>query len=93
MTVGLQFFAKFFNTVSDQRVGVGESDAEWFWYIERCPMCTGRTADAPVCHLAVGVLQGAFAWGSDGKRFRITPTECIAMGHEQGKIIIQKEPM
>jgi predicted hydrocarbon binding protein len=93
MSVGLAFFARFFNTVSDQVVSVDENEKEWFWNIERCPMCAGRTSDQPVCHLAVGVLQGAFSWGSNGQRFRITPVQCIAMGHEKGVISIEKEPI
>jgi len=94
ITIGLQFFAKFFNTVSDQQVELVDSSTAWTWKILQCPMCSGRTADAPVCHLAVGVLQAALENFADkDKRFRITPTECIAMGHEAGTIVIEKDPM
>lgn len=92
MGIGLEFFAKFFNTVSDQEVSVSEDEEGWYWNIHACPMCTGRTSDDPVCHLAVGVLQGAIKNFVDPhKRFRITPTHCQAMGHEKGMIIIEKE--
>ncbi|MDJ0751921.1 MAG: 4-vinyl reductase [Ardenticatenaceae bacterium] len=87
---GLHFFAKFFNTVSDQVVRVDEDDEHWIWVIERCPLCTGRTSDKPVCHLAVGVLQGALAWASEGKQYRITPIECIACGDKESIIKIEK---
>lgn len=87
---GLHFFAKFFNTVSDQVVRVEEDDEHWIWVIERCPLCTGRTSDKPVCHLAVGVLQGALAWASEGKQYRITPIECIACGDNESIIKIEK---
>lgn len=94
VSIGLAFFARFFNTVSDQKVSVDEDDGNWCWHIHRCPMCIGRTAEKPVCHLAVGVLQGALKnFADDRKRFRITPTHCIAMGHEEGTILIEKEPM
>lgn len=93
MSVGLAFFARFFNTVSDQVVSVDENENEWHWNIERCPMCTGRKTDSPVCHLAVGVLQGAFTWGSDGQRFRMTPVKCQGMGDEVGVINIEKKPL
>lgn len=93
MSVGLAFFARFFNTVSDQVVSVDEDMKEWRWNIERCPMCTGRKTDSPVCHLAVGVLQGAFTWGSDGQRFRMTPVKCQGMGDEVGVITIEKKPL
>ena len=93
INTGLHFFAKFFNTVSDQVVRVTEDDEHWMWVIERCPLCTGRTSDKPVCHLAVGVLQGALAWASEGKQYRITPVDCIACGDETSVIKIEKTPL
>ncbi len=94
MSIGLEFFAKFFNAVSDQKVSVEEDDGHWYWKIQVCPMCTGRTTETPVCHLAVGVLNGAFQnFVNKSARYRITPTHCQAMGHEEGIISIDKEPM
>jgi predicted hydrocarbon binding protein len=92
ISVGLQFFAKFFNTVSDQVVRVEEDEDEWRWIIETCPMCTGRTADEPVCHLAVGVLQGALENFADkDKRYSVKPVDCIGKGDHEGKILIDKK--
>jgi predicted hydrocarbon binding protein len=88
--VGIQFFAKFFNAVSDQKVRVEEDEQYWYWVIERCPMCWQRTAGEPVCHLGVGVLQAAAAWASNGVRFRVSPSACIAMGDKEGIIRIEK---
>lgn len=90
---GLHFFARLFNTVSDQVVEVSQDDEHWMWVITRCPLCTGRTSDKPVCHLAVGVLQGALSWASEGLQYRITPTECIACGDEKSTIKIEKKPI
>lgn len=88
--VGVEFFAKFFNTVSDQKVRVEEDEKYWYWIIERCPMCWERKADEPVCYLGVGVLQAAAAWATDGMRFRVSPTKCIAAGDKEGVIQIEK---
>ncbi|MCL4265174.1 MAG: hypothetical protein KJ069_18300 [Anaerolineae bacterium] len=94
VSLGLQFFAKFFNQVSDQNVSVEEDDVAWYWNIHVCPMCTGRTSDSPVCYLAVGVLQGALENFADAdKRYNVTPTHCIAKGDEVGVIVIEKNPM
>lgn len=90
---GLAFFAKFFNTVSDQVVRVDKDEEHWYWIIERCPLCCGRTSDKPVCHMAVGVLQAALTWASEGKQFRITPIECIAAGASVCRIAIEKTPL
>lgn len=91
--IGLEFFSKFFNTVSDQVVEVSEDDKYWIWTITRCPVCWGRKSDEPVCHLAIGVLQAAFAWVSDGKKFRILETECKAKGDKNCVIKIEKVPV
>ncbi|MEM9774310.1 MAG: 4-vinyl reductase [Chloroflexota bacterium] len=91
METGLHFFAKLFNTVSDQVVHVYSEEEHWCWEIEKCPLCTGRTADRPVCHLAVGVLQTATSWASEGKQYRITQTECKSCGDSRCLIKIEKQ--
>jgi hypothetical protein len=88
--VGIQFFAKFFNAVSDQKVHVNEDENYWYWVIERCPMCWQRTAEDAQCYLGVGVLQAAAKWASNGVRFRVSPTACIAQGAKEGIIQIEK---
>ena len=90
LKAGLLFFAKFFNTVSDQKVRVEEDDQYWLWIIERCPMCWGRKADEPVCQLGVGVLNAASRWATGGETLRIKATQCIAMGAKEGVIKIEK---
>jgi len=88
---GLMFFSKFFNTVSDQVVSITEDDNNWYWVIEHCPMCWERTADEPVCHLGVGVLNAASQWATGGKKFRIAETSCKAMGDENCVYTISKQ--
>jgi predicted hydrocarbon binding protein len=91
--IGLQFFSKFFNAVSDQYVRIEEDDANWFWIIETCPMCWERKAEEPVCHLGIGVLKAASHWATGGKRFRIAETKCIAMGDDTCVYTIEKIPI
>jgi predicted hydrocarbon binding protein len=91
--IGLEFFSKFFNAVSDQVVEISEDDKHWIWRITRCPMCWGRKSDEPVCHLGIGVLQAAFAWISDGKKFRILETECKAKGDKNCIYMVEKVPV
>ena len=91
--MGLQFFSKFFNTVSDQVVRVEDDDTYWYWIIEVCPMCWERTASEPVCHLGVGVLNAASTWATGGMKFRIQEIECKAMGHENCIYAIEKQPI
>jgi predicted hydrocarbon binding protein len=91
--VGLQFFSKFFNTVSDQIVRIDDDDNYWYWIIERCPMCWERTADEPVCHLGVGVLNAASTWATGGVKFRIQEIECKAKGDENCVYALDKAPI
>lgn len=91
--LGLEFFSKFFNTVSDQVVEVGEDEKYWIWRITRCPVCWERKAETPVCHLAIGVLQAALAWTTEDRKFRLLETECIAKGDEACVIKIEKVPV
>lgn len=90
--IGLGFFARWFNDVSDQVVSVTEDDAHWNWVIERCPICWERESEQPICHLAIGVLQGALAWVSGGKQFRLAEVECKATGGHNCIIQIDKTP-
>jgi predicted hydrocarbon binding protein len=91
--VGLQFFSKFFNTVSDQVVRIDEDETYWYWIIECCPMCWERTATEPVCHLGVGVLNAASTWATGGVKFRIQEIDCIAKGDETCIYALDKAPI
>ena len=93
LRVGAKSFADLFNKHTDQKVRLEESDEKFFWHIERCPLCWGRTADAPICHLAVGLLQEALYWVSGGKVFNVEETACIAQGAQTCTITIDKTPL
>jgi predicted hydrocarbon binding protein len=91
--IGLQFFSKFFNTVSDQVVRIDDDEAYWYWIIARCPMCWERTAAEPVCHLGVGVLNAASTWATGGVKFRIQEIDCKAKGDENCVYALDKAPI
>lgn len=93
INIGLEFFSKFFNSVSDQKVVVKQDDEHWYWIITRNPLAWGRTSDSPVSYLAVGVLQGALGWVSEGKKWRIQQTMCTATGDPIDVITIEKTPV
>jgi hypothetical protein len=93
LSTGIAIFAEVFNRFSDQRVRLEEAPEQFYWHIERCPICWGRLADSPVCHLAVGSLQEALFWVSGGKYFSVTETQCIARGDPTCTIVIEKQPV
>lgn len=92
LRVGADIFADAFNKYSDQIVRVEERADQFLWHIDRCPICWKRKAEAPVCHLAVGILQESLYWASAGKVYNVEETTCIAMGDPSCTIVIDKKP-
>jgi predicted hydrocarbon binding protein len=93
LRVGLPAEAKIFSTFSDQTSRVEDRGDRFVYVIERCPVCWGRHADRPICHGAVGLLQGGLHWVSGGKDFKVVETHCHAMGHENCQFDVYKEPL
>ena len=93
VSAGAKAFAELFNTFTDQKVHVEEENGKLLWYIDRCPLCWGRSGQQPVCHLAVGLLQEALYWISGGKVFDIEEVTCIAAGDENCTIMIDQSPV
>ncbi len=93
LRVGAKSFADLFNKHTDQRVQVEVKDGQIHWQIERCPLCWGRRADEPVCHLAAGLLQESLYWLSGGKIFNVEETGCLARGDVCCTIVIDETPL
>jgi len=93
LRAGADLFAEAFNKYSDQRVRVEEQTDRFLWHIDQCPICWMRHTDAPVCHLAVGILQESLYWASGGKVYNVEETACIAMGDPDCTIVIEKKSL
>lgn len=93
MRIGIPAMAKIFSQISDQYSTVQEREEDFVYTIHRCPICWGRTADRPVCFIAVGLLQEGLKWLSGGNEFRINESRCIAMGDPVCDFVIQKRPI
>jgi predicted hydrocarbon binding protein len=93
LTLGARIFADLFNKHTDQKVRVEDAEDRILWHIEQCPLCWGRRADEPICHLAVGTLQEALYWLSGGKIFNLEETACIARGDSFCTISVDKTPL
>jgi predicted hydrocarbon binding protein len=92
LKIGFEVFAEVFNKFSDHQVQLGEDEQAFYWVIEQCGVCWGRTASAPTCHLAVGILQEALFWVSGGYSFDIEEVSCIACGDATCTIRVDKQP-
>lgn len=93
LKIGLPAMAQIFSRFSDQTSRVEEKDDRFVYIIERCPVCWGRHADRTICHGAVGLLQGGVHWASGGKDYKVVQTCCHAMGHEDCRFDIFKDPL
>ena len=93
MRIGIPAMARIFTQISDQHSTVEEQENEFVYTIHRCPVCWGRTADKPVCFVAVGLLQEGLKWVSGGNEFRVNESKCVAVGNNVCEFIIQKTPI
>ncbi len=93
LRIGLPAMANIFNNFSDQVCKVQEFDDHFTYTIEVCPVCWGRTADKPVCHVATGLLQEGLRWVSGGHEFRVVETDCRAKGDQFCVFVVYKEPI
>jgi predicted hydrocarbon binding protein len=91
--IGLEVFAETFNKFTDQIVRLEQDTNKHLWIIDRCPVCWQRESTQPCCHLAVGLLQESLLWVSNGKKYQVSETKCVATGDEACVITIEKKPI
>jgi hypothetical protein len=90
---GIPAVASIFSNFSDQTSVAEEFDDHYLYTIKQCSMCWERHSEKPCCHIAVGILQEALRWVSDGHEFRIVETKCHACGDEFCQYTIHKTPL
>ena len=93
MKIGLNAMAETFNKTSDQIVRLEEHRDHFLYHIDRCPVCWGRTAEVPICHAGLGLLQEGLHWVTGGKNIRVEEIACIAKGDRSCAYVIDKRPL
>ena len=91
--IGLPLLARIFNQFSDQITRVESFTDHHLYYIDRNPVCWGRSSEEPICHTAVGVLQEGLHWASGGDEFQVEEIACSAMGAESCVFKIVPTPL
>lgn len=91
--IGLNVFAETMNKFTEQIVRLDEGREQYYWIIERCPFCWNRQVEKPSCHLAMGILQEAANWVSNGRTFHIKQTDSIACGDKACVFSVKKRPI
>lgn len=90
--LGLSAIAETFNKTSDQIARVEAAEDGYLYHIDRCPTCWGRTAEVPICHADLGLLQGGLHWVTSGQTLPVEEIQCIAKGDPSCTYIIGRQP-
>jgi len=83
----------FYKAYIGRPVDLSDEDQRLVWRMAQCPECAGRQAAEPCCHLAVGLLQEAAYWASNGKYFEVEEVTCTASGHPVCTLVLDKRPL
>ena len=86
--LALQAQAEIFTRFSDQASRLETTPGSYRFVIEASPFAWGRTAEKPVCHQLVGLLQECARWASNGRDYTVREIECIAVGNPACVIVI-----
>lgn len=92
-TIGIQTLAAVFSNFSDQTSTVKITPDAYLFEVATSPMAWGRTAERPVCHAIVGILQEGLNWSTNGQEFHVQEIECHASGGEICVFKINKNPI
>ena len=90
---GLNALADTYNKTSDQIVRVEENEDHFLYHVDRCPVCWERSAEEPICHATLGLLQEGMHWVTSGKNIRVEEIFCIANGDPSCAYIIGRRPL
>jgi hypothetical protein len=91
--IGLNALADTFNKTSDQIVRIEENTDQFYYHVERCPICWGRSADEPVCGAGLGLVQEGLYWASGGWKIPVREVSCVARGDPACTYAISKHPV
>src|SRR5574341_748494 len=88
--LGLEFFAKFQNSVCDQLAELQDEPAHWVWSFQRCPYCWERSSREPMFFVVVGMLRHIMEWVSEGRQYDVAERYCKANNAESCNFQIVK---
>lgn len=92
-SLGIQAMAAVFTNFSDQHCRVKSLPEAYLFEVENSPMAWGRTAESPVCHAIVGILQEGLRWASGGHEYHVQEVICRATGGEACIFKVNKNPI
>lgn len=88
--LALGALAAVFNNFSDQHAQLEETDTNFRLIVDHSPFATDVTADKPVCHPLVGLIQESLRLASNGRDTIVRETHCTAAGDAACVFVITK---
>jgi predicted hydrocarbon binding protein len=86
--LALQAQAEIFTRFSDQRSRLETAPNTHRFIAEASPFAYGCSAEKPICHPLVGLLQECVRWASNGRSYTVRETHCIAAGETACIVVI-----
>lgn len=92
MKLGLSVIRTTFSKTKTASIPQTE-DGQFFYSVQYCPACWGRTTSTPACFLVSGLLQASLRWVTCGKEFEITQTSAHSCGDSACDFIVPNTPI
>jgi predicted hydrocarbon binding protein len=89
--IALKALASIFTHFTDQLTELEETPHSFHFTVEVSPMAWGITAEKPVCHALVGLLQETARWAANGREYVVREVECRAAGGERCVFVVSKQ--
>ncbi len=67
-------------------------DGQFYYAVQYCPVCWGRTTSTPGCFLVAGMLQAAVRWSTNGKELNVTQKTAHSCGDPSCDFIVPITP-
>ncbi|MFN8379766.1 MAG: 4-vinyl reductase [Anaerolineae bacterium] len=89
--IALKALASIFSHFTDQVTELEDTPTSFHFVVEISPLAWGITADKPVCHALVGLLQETARWAANGREYVVREIECKATGGERCVFAVSKQ--
>lgn len=71
---------------------LSESETHFYYHLETCAVCAGKSSDEPICMFFTGSLMESLRWFT-GRKFNAVEVECRAMDAPTCTWQIEKHPV
>ncbi len=90
---GLPLVVEALEGIYDSQGRLEDHGSEIHYVVQNCPDCREtQPTSQPVCFITLGILKEAMNWLSGSREFHVRESECLAMGNEHCRFIINKTP-